>query len=152
MVRRFACLCAIALAGLVVTLSMPGESAEQELNGVSTGSAGDVSNGRLLARQCLGCHSLDGSRENSPSWRNLYGSEAPLQDGSRITVDDSYIRESIRDPNAKVSAGFPSTMPAFSSLSDQDILDLIAYIKTLRAHQSTPPSRANETVTPVSSR
>jgi mono/diheme cytochrome c family protein len=58
-----------------------------------------------------------------------------LDDGSTVTVEDEYIRESIVDPNAKVVEGFsPSVMPQSYGdvLSDEDIEAIIAFIKSLQ--------------------
>lgn len=134
---RFAILFAATIVGLIVMFSVPNGSTERESVAAPANldfAAGDVNKGQLLARQCLGCHSLDGSKEIAPSWKDLYGADILLQDGSRITADSGYIQESIRDPNAKISAGFPPTMPVFPNLSDQDVSDLIAYMKTLSAY------------------
>ena len=84
---------------------------------------------------CLGCHSTDGSRLVGPTWQGVYGSQETLTDGTTVTVDDEYIRESIVDPNAKVVQGFqPNIMPQNfgQTLSDSDIEALIAYIKSLQ--------------------
>lgn len=92
-------------------------------------ATGDVVQGWRLARACLGCHSLDGSTEFGPTWEGLYGSNVPLQDGSTVRADDAYLAESIRDPGAKIRAGFPPTMPDDPTLTDQDVADLIAVIR-----------------------
>ena len=84
---------------------------------------------------CLGCHSTDGSRLVGPTWQGVYGSQETLTDGTTVTVDDEYIRESIVDPNAKVVEGFqPNLMPQNfgDTLSDEDIEAIIAYMKSLR--------------------
>jgi cytochrome c oxidase subunit 2 len=56
-----------------------------------------------------------------------------LEDGSVITVDDSYIRESIYNPQAKIVKGFTAAaMPTFKGqVSEEQIVQLIAYIKSL---------------------
>jgi cytochrome c oxidase subunit II len=90
--------------------------------------------GQLLSVKngCVGCHSVDGSSGVGPTWFGLYGSEVHLADGSTIIADDAFITESILDPKAKEVAGFsPTTMPAFE-LTDEEIANIIAYIKTLR--------------------
>ena len=84
---------------------------------------------------CHACHSLDGTILVGPSWKNIFGSSEKLNDDSTVIVDETYIRESILDPNAKIVDGFaPNLMPpAFGNiLSEQDIDDLIAYIKSLQ--------------------
>jgi cytochrome c oxidase subunit 2 len=48
-------------------------------------------------------------------------------------VDEAYIRESILNPSAKLTAGFQPIMPTFQGLvSEEQLLELIEYIKTLR--------------------
>jgi mono/diheme cytochrome c family protein len=95
--------------------------------------AGDVERGKQLAAQCLSCHSVDGSQLVGPTWLGLYGHEVELEDGSTVIADDEYLIESIKDPNAKIVAGFPAgAMPPYGSiLSDEDIIDIVAYIRTL---------------------
>jgi len=66
-----------------------------------------------------------------PSWLGLYGSNAPLSDGTTVLVDDAYITESILEPTAKVVQDFAPVMPPFA-LTDEEIANIIAYIKTLK--------------------
>ena len=102
--------------------------------GASPGAlVGDVERGRQLAAQFLGCHSVDGSTLVGPTWLGLFGRTETLADGTTVVVDEAYLRESIVDPNAKVVAGFPAgAMPPFSYLTEQQLADLIAYIKSLQ--------------------
>lgn len=60
---------------------------------------------------CVSCHSTDGSPGVGPTWLGIYGRQEPLDDGTSVTVDDAYIRESIYDPNAKLVAGYAAAMP-----------------------------------------
>ncbi len=97
--------------------------------GTQTGLA---EQGRKLSesRGCLACHSIDGSPSLAPTWKNLYGKTEELEDGTRVTVDDNYLRESILDPKAKVVAGYPPVMIPYEFSSEQ--LDaIIAYTKSL---------------------
>ena len=90
--------------------------------------------GKILVTQngCLGCHTVDGSAGTGPTWFNLYGSNVELADGSTVVADDAYIKESILQPQAKFVAGFESVfMPTFE-FTDEQIADIIAYIKTLK--------------------
>lgn len=91
--------------------------------------------GRLLVvgNGCLGCHSLDGTPGTGPTWFNLFGKQENLANGSTVFVDETYITESILNPNAKIVAGFtsPSVMPPFV-FTDEEITNIIAYIQTLR--------------------
>ncbi len=54
---------------------------------------------------CSGCHSLDGAPGAGPTWLGIYGRQEALADGTSVTVDDSYINESIIDPNARIVEG-----------------------------------------------
>jgi photosynthetic reaction center cytochrome c subunit len=86
--------------------------------------------GLWASKGCLACHTLDGSTGVGPSWLGLYGRTSKFADGQAL-ADDAYIAESIRAPQAKVVAGYPPVMPPFA-LSDAEVADLIAFIKTLK--------------------
>jgi len=96
------------------------------------GGEGDAAAGEELANSngCMACHSTDGSTVVGPTWQGLYGSEVELEGGETVTADDEYIAESIREPGAKIHAGFGNLMPPFD-LDDQQIADIIAFIQTL---------------------
>ncbi|MCF7805858.1 MAG: cytochrome c oxidase subunit II [Candidatus Marinimicrobia bacterium] len=84
------------------------------------------------SRACNTCHSIDGSPNVGPTFQNAYGHEVQLQDGSTVTVDENYIRESILEPKAKVVEGFQPVMPTFQGLvSERQIDGIIAYLKSL---------------------
>ena len=62
-----------------------------------------------------------------------------LQDGRTLVADESYIRESIVAPNAKLVTGFQPIMPTFQGLiSEEGLLQLVAYIKSLSKAGSSP--------------
>jgi cytochrome c oxidase subunit 2 len=85
-----------------------------------------------VANGCRGCHTIDGGAGTGPTWFNLYGKQERLSDGTTVIVDDAYIHESIVEPQAKFVAGYQSViMPKFE-LTDEQIADIIAYIKTLK--------------------
>ncbi len=82
---------------------------------------------------CMGCHSLDGTRGNGPSFKGIFGKQEQMADGSTITVDENYLRESILLSNAKVVAGFAPVMPSFEGqLREKQIVGLIEFIKTVK--------------------
>lgn len=96
---------------------------------------GEVSaeRGEQIAQEnaCMSCHTTDGSELIGPTWQNVYGHEVSLEDGSTVTADEDYLRESIVEPSAKVVEGFPPTMVPYDYLSDSEINSLIEYIKSL---------------------
>ncbi|NVN98720.1 MAG: cytochrome c oxidase subunit II [Geobacteraceae bacterium] len=102
-------------------------------------AAGGVkkSDGARLAKEkgCLACHSLDGSRGVGPTFKGLYHKQTTvLQNGRKLTmtVDDAYIRESIRFPNAKIVEGFQPIMPSIGDLKDVEVDTLVEFIKEVK--------------------
>ena len=90
--------------------------------------------GKLLSVKngCIGCHSVDGTAMSGPTWFGLFGSNVQLADGSTVIADEAFITESILDPKSTEVAGFsPTTMPPFT-LTEAEIANIIAYIKTLK--------------------
>ena len=84
---------------------------------------------------CNSCHRSD-SRGRGPVLRNVFGHPVQLQDGTVVTADENYLRESILTPAAKVTAGYQPVMPAFQGLvSEEQLLALIEYVKSLSTQQ-----------------
>lgn len=84
---------------------------------------------------CLACHSIDGTSIIGPTWKGLFGSQVELADGTTVTADEAYIKNSILKPNAQVVAGFPQgVMPQnFADiLSEDQINQIIAFISSLQ--------------------
>lgn len=86
-----------------------------------------------VSKTCTTCHSTDGRAMNGPTFLGIFGHAVALSDGSKVTVDENYIRESILNPQAKVVMGFQPIMPTFQGLmKDREIDALIAFIKSLQ--------------------
>jgi cytochrome c2 len=49
-----------------------------------------------------------------------------------VIADEAYLRESIVNPNKQIVAGYPPTMPPYGYLKEEQINQLIAYIKSLK--------------------
>jgi len=87
---------------------------------------------------CVACHSNDGTLlgKVGPTWKALFGNERVFADGSKTVANEAYVRESIREPAAKVVRGFEKSdtgMPSYEGvISDAQIEALILYIKTLK--------------------
>jgi cytochrome c oxidase subunit 2 len=121
------------------------ESAEYAawLSGASEGSQNPVLAGEKLftEKACVTCHLSDG-RGRAPSLNGVYGAKVLLADGSTVTADEAYIRESILDPKAKIVAGYQPLMPTFQGqMTEEQILNLTAYIKSLQS-QPVPATGA----------
>ncbi len=82
---------------------------------------------------CATCHSIDGSKLTGPSFKAIFGQPQPLTDGTTVTMDENYMRESILNPQAKIAQGYAPVMPSFQGiLKETEITYLIAYIKSLK--------------------
>jgi cytochrome c oxidase subunit II len=87
---------------------------------------------------CASCHE-SGRRQRCPTLGGLYGTQVRLADGRTVLFDETYIRESILDPKAKVVAGYQPVMPTFrGQVTEEQILALIAYIKSLSPNAAVP--------------
>ena len=90
-----------------------------------------VVRGQALSQSCMACHTVDGTPRLGPSWLGLYGSTQVLLDGTTVTVDDEYLVTAIIDPNAQVPEGFSPNIMQPHQFSDEQLQDIIAYIKSL---------------------
>jgi len=131
-----------ALMGGWVTVMEPSDY-ESWLSGSSAADANPVVAGEKLftEKACATCHLPDG-KGRAPSLNGVYQAKVLLMDGSTVTADDAYLRESILAPNAKIVAGFQPLMPTFQGqLTEEEILALTAYIKSLQS-QPVPATGA----------
>jgi cytochrome c oxidase subunit 2 len=98
--------------------------------------------GKLFADlACNTCHRPD-IQGRGPVLQNLFGRTVALEGGGTAVVDEAYIRESIVDPNARVTLGFQPTMPTYQGLvSEQGLLELIEYVKSLGTQSAIPAPR-----------
>ena len=122
------------MIGRVVVMS-PDEY-EQWLGGDVTGET-PVQTGERLFQQ-LGCHTCHRAESDGrgPTLVGVFGQTVRLQSGEETVVDEGYLRESILRPNAKVVAGYPPIMPTFQGqISEEDILHILAYIRSLGTQQ-----------------
>ena len=100
----------------------------------SSSASSPIAAGEALfqAKACATCHLPQGGGLG-PSLVGAFGEPVKLGDGSSITVDDAYLRESILNPTAKVVQGFQPVMPTFQGqLSEEQLMQLIQYIKSLK--------------------
>jgi cytochrome c oxidase subunit II len=140
-----------AMMGGWVTVMEPAEFEAWLAGGPTPGSLAEA--GAKLFRQlaCNNCH-LSSGKGRGPSLVGLYGSTVRLVGGQTVVADDNYIRESILDPRARIVAGYGPDMPVFQGLvNEEQVLQLIAYIKSLASPQAVPgePGAAAETQRPA---
>jgi cytochrome c oxidase subunit II len=85
----------------------------------------------LETKGCTACHSLDGSEGIGPTFKGMYGHTEKMSDGSVVKVDESYLRESIVNPDAKILAGFDPLMPK-PTLTDKEVKEIVDYLETIK--------------------
>ncbi|MES2658465.1 MAG: urate hydroxylase PuuD [Verrucomicrobiota bacterium] len=90
-----------------------------------------VEGGKLFVSQgCAACHQA-GDSQLGPNLRGIAGSTQILIDDSKVLADDAYLRESIRQPQLQIVKGFAPAMPPFAHLTDTQVDQLVAYLKSL---------------------
>ena len=107
-----------------------------------TGTESAASQGQKLfqERGCASCHQVDpgGQQGRGPTLYGLFGKQQAIEGDGNVTVDETYIRESILNPQAKLAAGFQNIMPTFQGqVNEEQILQLVAYIRSLAPAQQT---------------
>jgi cytochrome c oxidase subunit 2 len=83
-------------------------------------------------RTCNACHSLDGSQRVGPSFKGLYGKAGNLEGGVAYKADDAYLKKAIQQPAAEVVQGYPAGAMPNLGINDDEVSDLIAYIKSIK--------------------
>jgi cytochrome c oxidase subunit 2 len=93
---------------------------------------------------CITCHGASGEGGRGPALVGLFGRKVDLTNGQSLTADESYVRESIENPQAKIVAGFGPIMPTFQGqVTPEQLIQLMSFIKSLQvtgAPAATAPS------------
>jgi cytochrome c oxidase subunit 2 len=113
-------------------------------NGPSAGKTPVASGAELFQTlACETCHkAATGRMQRGPSLEGLYGNQVQLADGTTVTADDAYLRESILNPQAKHVKGWDPVMPTFQGqLSEEQLAQLMAYVKSLATEKPPAGSR-----------
>lgn len=102
---------------------------------------------RVYKSKCASCHSVDGSANTGPTWKNIFGREHAFTDGSKLSAEDmgdpvkfaNYVRESVLVPSAKIVAGFTNQMNSFQGqITEKELDGVVAYMKTLSENYQGP--------------
>ncbi len=97
--------------------------------------------------QCVTCHHPE-ANNRAPILENLYGRMVELEGGRNVLADESYLRESILYPAAKVRAGWRPIMPSYvGQVDENDLVRLIAFLKGLKTGQT--PARVEDFPAPA---
>jgi len=130
--------CGAQHSGMIGTVIVMEPEKYQEWLAGTVPDESPADSGAKLFKQ-YGCNTCHGVQ--APSLAGVYNREQDviLPNGQRAKVlaDEQYLRESIMDSGAKVVAGYQPIMPSFrQQLGEEQLIQLIAYIKSLRGAQS----------------
>jgi cytochrome c oxidase subunit 2 len=128
-----------AMAGWV-TAQTPADY-QRWLSGGAAGGVADAAAGVPMAEagaqlfqrlNCAACHTVGGAGAG-PALAGVFGREVALEGGGKVLADESYLRESILRPNAKIVKGWPARMPTYEGQVDEaQLQQLVAYLKSLK--------------------
>jgi cytochrome c oxidase subunit II len=94
-------------------------------------------------RGCNQCHTIDGSAGRGPTWKDVFGSTVKFQDGNTALADEDYLHGVITHPNSHPLPGFDPIMPPTQGLlTEKDVENVIAFIKTFSVHYHPTPVTA----------
>ncbi|MDO9512601.1 MAG: cytochrome c oxidase subunit II [Bacteroidales bacterium] len=92
----------------------------------------------LQRNGCVTCHSTDGSKIVGPSFKGLFGNTSLVVNESgdkiKMTVDETYIRRSIYEPNTDLVDGYnKGLMVSYKDrVNEEEIKEIVKYLKTLK--------------------
>ena len=90
---------------------------------------------------CVSCHGANAEGSRGPALQGLFNSQMQLNNGQVAKADENYLRESILNPQAKIVAGFGPIMPSFQGqVNEEQLLQLVAYVKSLSANKTETPN------------
>lgn len=124
-----------------VTVLPPDDFAAWLAEPAAPGSAESLAErGRALYTSlgCAGCHEPGGT-VHAPRLAGLAGRSVALTDGSFVTANTAYLRDSILLPSRQIVAGYADLMPSYQGqLSEAELAALIAYLQTRPAGEVQP--------------
>ena len=116
-----------------ITVMTP-DDYEAWTNGSTSGMSLAQNGERLFASLgCNSCHTAGGGGRG-PNLYSLYGGKELLANGTSVTVDDAFLRGCILNPSTHAVQGYVPIMPTYQGqISEEGLIDLVEYIKTLKS-------------------
>ena len=130
--------CGTKHSGMIgeVIVMEPAEYQTWLSGGAQGGSLADAGQKLFNELACNTCHRPD-AQGRGPVLDGLLGKAVSLQSGETVVADEAYLRESILNPSAKITAGYQPIMPTFQGLvSEEQLLQLIEYVKSLQTQKA----------------
>lgn len=103
---------------------------------------------------CSGCHGQNSS-VRAPLLEGIYGRMVPVQvqkpgvpldqiQATTVPADLRYLHDAIVLPEQEIAAGYKPIMPTYKNrLTEEEVLKLVAYIRSLAGSSPTAPGRAD---------
>lgn len=101
----------------------------------------------LWQQYCKSCHTIDGSANTGPTWKNLYGKTEEFSNNPPMDLSDdlafyNYVRESVYSPQVKIVKGFDPKMNSFQGIiKEKFLIDIVAFIKSPAVSPDHPSNR-----------
>jgi cytochrome c oxidase subunit 2 len=137
--------CGTSHSGMIgwINVMEPSEYQAWLAGGTAEGSLASSGQKLFADLMCNTCHKPGG---RGPELEGLFGTTVKLEGGGTARFDETYIRESIRNPRAKVTEGFQPVMPVFPEtvVTEEQLVQLVEYIKSIGQRQggATSPGAA----------
>jgi cytochrome c oxidase subunit 2 len=128
------------MCGTVIVMS-PRKYAEWLANNGSVAAHLSMQQAGAKVFDSIGCSNCHGNTDTmrAPSLVGIYNKPRHFADGTSLIADDDYLRDSILNPYNHITAGYGQSMPVYAKqLSEDDVLNLVAYIKSLGATVGVP--------------
>ncbi len=94
----------------------------------------DAGHALMEAQGCFSCHNMNGDNSMAPALPGLYGSTLTITvDGKekQVVADERYLKESIINPGWRTIKGYDNTMPPYSDLTPEELLQILQYLKSI---------------------
>jgi cytochrome c len=123
-----------ALLGILLLAACGGQSASQEPGAPAAqpaAAAGNAANGEALftSAGCVGCHSTGSDQLVGPGLEGVFQGEGPY--GNELPNGEPITDESMKEWIKIGGVGTIGQMPGNPTLTDEQLTDLVAYLKTL---------------------
>jgi cytochrome c oxidase subunit II len=89
---------------------------------------------------CGNCHEAKDTAR-APSLYGFFGRTRRFTNGSSVVADDAYFRKSLIDPHEVINEGYSNTMSAYNDIDEEEILNLVAYVKSLGTSSEPKPGQ-----------
>lgn len=120
-----------AMIGKAVVLKPAAFKKQMDELDAESGVVDAASGKKIFDSNCKSCHTLTGIKLVGPSFKGLWSATRTLEDGTTVTADENYIRDSLLNPGKQVVKGFVNLMPP-QALSEEQILSIIEFLKTVK--------------------